>query len=309
MFSERFQCPLCGSSDIVSVYSRRYVGTEVEASLIGKYNSHPREQPFDQRFADSEYVVSECKKCRAYFQKYIPSNDLAIEYYNTWISQHGKPTFPFGEYTHHINEAMILTSLLLRHTGKTSPADLSVLDFGVGRGLFAMAMRACGCRVTAHDIATEREALARSNGMETISPEKIPGSQFDFINTEQVFEHLPEPRDTARLLTSGLNERGVLKISVPYAPWLEKGAFFIDWRASRYGKGSSMPLYPIEHLNYFRRPSMHTMMDSIGFSEVKLSALDELNYAFNWRGARNIMKNIVRPIARTRFRNYFLFSR
>lgn len=309
LFDERSSCPICGSMDVSDVYSKPYVGSEIETFLRGKYDRLPRPEPFETRFRDQQFVVCECRRCRAYFQRFAPTPGLAAEYYDTWIASHGRPDWRFDEYAHRINEALVLTSFLLKHTGKRSPAELSILDFGVGRGLFALAMRACGCRVAALDLSQAREEEARRNGLDIVASDEIPGSDFDFINTEQVFEHLPKPQETAGLLARGLRTGGVLKISVPYARWLETGPVVFDAKASRYGKGSMMFLQPIEHLNYFRRPSLNVMMGDLGCSEVKLSASDELNYAFNWKGMRNIVKNLARPLVRARFRNYLLFSK
>jgi 2-polyprenyl-3-methyl-5-hydroxy-6-metoxy-1,4-benzoquinol methylase len=309
LFEERVDCPVCGSTDVQDIFSKPYVGSEIGDILRGRYERTGRSPSFDDRFAEKDYVICECKTCRAYYQRFAPVADLAVEYYSEWISEHGRPQWPFSEYTHRINEALVLTSFLLKHTGKKSPAELSILDFGVGRGLFALAMRACGCRVSAIDLSTPREDEARRNGLAIAKHEDIPGSEFDFINTEQVFEHLTHPLDTARHLVQGLATGGVLKISVPYAGWLEKGPLFFDWKASKYGKGSIMPLHPMEHLNYYRRPSLQIMMRQQGCREVQMSALDELNYAFNWKGARNIAKNLARPVVRKNFRNYLLFSK
>lgn len=309
MFIERTECPVCAGHKVSTVYSAPYVGSPVEDYLRPRCDRSNGEGSYRQRFAGHEFVVSACSDCNALFQKHAPAPGLAAEYYDTWIAAHGSPSAPFTEYTHRINEALVLTSLLLKRTGKRSPADLSVLDYGVGRGVFALAMRACGCKVSTYDLSSERMETARRNGLAAIEDSEIPGSGFDFINTEQVFEHLPAPRETTAHLVSGLNDRGILKISVPYGRAIESGPFRIDWNAPKYGPYSPMYLQPLEHLTYFRRPSLDKMMAGLGYAQVRLSVADELNYAFNWKGARQIAKNLVRPFIRDRIRNYFLYGR
>ena len=309
MFVARDSCPVCSGNRTEIVYSTPYVGTEVETFLRQKYDRKPRDQTYAERLEGFDFTVLRCVACSALFQRLAPDREFASEYYETWIADHGHPKFPFGEYTHSINEAMTLTAFLLKQTGKSFPNDLWILDFGVGQGVFALAMRACGCRVAAFDLSQARNDTARDNGLTIVEYEDIPDSNFDFINTEQVFEHLDQPRVTASHLVEGLAPRGVLKISVPYAKWLETGHFRIDWNALRYGRHSMMPLQPLEHLTYFKRPSLDIMMKGLGLSRKKPKLSDELNYLFDWRGLRNIAKNLIRPIARDRFRNYFLYAR
>jgi len=43
----------------------------------------------------------------------------------------------------------------------------------------------------------------------------LPDADFDFINVDQVFEHLPYPRATLANLTTKLRAGGVVRISVP----------------------------------------------------------------------------------------------
>ena len=305
LFYERKLCPVCQSADTEQILSEPYVGGGPERILRPKYDRIPREETYQARLSGYDYSILSCLHCRALFQKLAPTPAFAAEYYGSWIAQHGSPKFPFGEYAHAINEALILTDFLLKWTGKAVPAELKILDFGVGMGVFANAMKACGCRVFGFDLSDERVEARAKDGILPVGYDAIEG--FDFINTEQVFEHLPDPLEKAKHLTKGLCEKGVLKISVPFARWLERGPVRIDWSAGRYDRNSYMPLQPLEHLTYFRRPSLVRMMGRLGFEPVRPRIIDELNYAFDWK--RSALKNLARPFIRTRLRNYYLFAR
>lgn len=305
LFVARSRCPVCHSADVETVLSEPYVGAGPESVLRPKYDRIPREVPYEERLNGYDYTILSCRGCRALFQQLAPTPEFAAEYYGSWIAQHGKPRFLLGEYAHWINEALILTSFLLKRTGRESPDELKILDFGVGQGVFANAMKACGCKVYGYDLSDERLEAREREGIVPVKFEAIEG--FDFINTEQVFEHLPDPLEKATHLSRGLTEKGVLKISVPYARWAERGPLKIDWNAGRYARHSYMPLQPIEHLTYFRRPSLERMMASLGFKAVRPSILTELNYAFDWK--RSALKYLARPFLRRWMRNYYLFAR
>lgn len=47
------------------------------------------------------------------------------------------------------------------------------------------------------------------------SPADLESESFDFINSEQVFEHLVEPRQALASLSRALRCGGLLRISVP----------------------------------------------------------------------------------------------
>jgi SAM-dependent methyltransferase len=309
MFIERRCCPVCRSGGVDQVYSEPYVGAGPETVLRPKHDRLARPLGYEERLDGFDYTILACRDCRALFQKLAPDPAFAAEYYGTWIARHDRPDYPLAEYTHHIHQAMVLTDFLLKATGKRIPDELSILDYGVGRGIFAAAMKACGCRVSGYDLSAERMSMIQQEGIEPVGYSDIPGSNFDFINTEQVFEHLPDPLATASHLIDGLSRRGIMKVSVPYAPWLEQGEVAIDWHADRYARNSSMPLQPIEHLTYFRRPSLTSMMRRLGFHIVRPAILSELNYTFDWGGLRKIGRNLLRPFLRNRLRNYYLFAR
>jgi hypothetical protein len=144
-----------------------------------------------------------------------------------------------------------------------------------------------------------------------VEEQAFPGLGAHFINTEQVFEHLPSPLQTGAQLVSALVPNGVLKVSVPYAPWLERdvASIEINWEAATYAPHSPMAVHPLEHLTYFRRPSLNTMAARIGMREVRLRPTEELNYAFYWNSLRSVAKNLARPFLRRTFRNYFLYAK
>lgn len=314
MFTERPGCPVCAGTDTTIVYDQPYTENAIRTYLTNYYDLEQRNFDYDAVFAGHNFTLKLCTACKAITQHLAPDDELSMMVYSDWIDEgDGEEKrlkrYPFSEYTHHIQEAMIITAFLLRYTGKRSPRDLRVFDFGLGWSRWAMAMKACGCEVAGTDLSPPRIEHARANGITVLDYADIPHQAFDFINTEQVFEHLPAPRETARHLVQGLSPQGVLKISVPYTRWLEGRTLLIDWSATRYATRSPMPVAPLEHLNYFQRPSLNVLAAQVELHEVRYSALTELNYAFDWSGPRQMAKNLLRPLGRKWWRNYYLFSR
>src|SRR5690606_17208053 len=98
---------------------------------------------------------------------------------------------------------------------KAAP-EIHVLGFGMGWGFWCLAAKARGFQVVGLELSEERLRFAREQGTEswrTLSDNPI--ANFDFINAEQVFEHIPQPRETLTTLAARLNPGGVVRIAVP----------------------------------------------------------------------------------------------
>jgi SAM-dependent methyltransferase len=111
--------------------------------------------------------------------------------------------------------------------------------------------QAAGCDVTACDVVPELAARFAREGIGFYVPAELPLDAFDFINAEQVFEHLTEPAATLRKLIRSLKPHGVIKIGVPFDRALDAKLLAPDWRAMKSSPASLNAVAPIEHLNAF----------------------------------------------------------
>lgn len=315
-FTQRKQCPVCGSESYQVYFACLYRDDPIRAYLKKKYPAPNEMTPeaYDAVFGDECYQIASCDECNACFQVFVPGEDLLGEVYRNWIGSGKDASDAFaqsGTHTaaHYMAEALKLTKLARRTTGKPSLSALKVLDFGMGRGGFALSLKACFTDVWGFEFAEDRDALGQKLGIQMLALGDIgAGQNFDLINTEQVFEHLPDPLGTAERLSEALAPGGLLKISVPHNRWLERGDMHIDWTAGRYVKHSPMPLSPLEHLQYYRRPSLAKLGTRLGLEEVFIPTKDHLDYAFNWFG-KGAVRNLGRAFFMNRFRNYVIFRK
>ncbi len=97
-----------------------------------------------------------------------------------------------------------------------------------------------------------------------LSWEAIPDRQFDVINADQVFEHLPEPLVTLRQLRRALKPGGLLKISVPDGRSVKRNLGYGDWLATADSPRSLNPVAPLEHINCFTRHVLIVMAAEVG---------------------------------------------
>jgi 2-polyprenyl-3-methyl-5-hydroxy-6-metoxy-1,4-benzoquinol methylase len=260
---------------------------------------------------NATFNLCECKECGLIFQKEIPNEFLMKVLYEKWIDpkkvfdQH-KKTDELSIYTFYAREIATVINYLQK-----VPSELSFFDFGMGWGKWALMVNGFGCESYGTELSEDRINYAISNGINVIEWEEIPKHSFDFINTEQVFEHLPNPLDTLIYLNSALKAGGLLKISVPTANDITRRLKLMDWKAPKGTRNSLNPIAPLEHINYFRRNSLLKMAALAGMKEVVMPMRYKYIFTSNWYRVTRIAKDIFFPMYRNIFKrqNYLFFGK
>lgn len=117
--------------------------------------------------------------------------------------------------------------------------DARILDVGCGYGELLLELRNVGfTRLTGVDPYTSATAEdAQGLVIRKMRLEEIRGEKFDVIMMHHVFEHLPDPIGTLRVVSGLLAERGVCIIRTPVAhSWASRhyGPFWMQHDAPRH---------------------------------------------------------------------------
>jgi predicted SAM-dependent methyltransferase len=131
----------------------------------------------------------------------------------------------------------------------------------MGWGAWALLVKGLGINSYGSELSNIQVENAKLNGIITLNWEEIPLFGFDFINAEQVFEHLNNPIETLIHLSSGLLKGGIIKISVPYASDLDRRLELMDWSAVKWSDNSLNIVSPLEHINCFRKETLYKMAE------------------------------------------------
>lgn len=288
-FEYRASCPACRSEKYFSRYAAAYTQPPLSDYLFDFY-SQLGGVNFES-LTGASYSLCECSHCCLLFQKEIPAQNLMQELYDSWIdpakSFEKHRTKGIENYAQHAAEI----SALGHHLGRR-PAEVTVLDFGMGWGDWLLMAKAFGFRAFGMELSESRLENGRQLGLDTIQWDEGEGIGFDLINAEQVFEHLPDPLETLRGLTKMLRPGGIIKISVPTARRVECRLARMDWRAQ---KGSSLSLNfiaPLEHIQYFRRTSLSEMARLAGTRIIKISFSKQLSSSSGWTSPRGTLRNV-----------------
>ncbi|MES3109511.1 class I SAM-dependent methyltransferase [Sphingomonas aurantiaca] len=295
-FVERRECPACRSQDRVTL-----VDTPLDGPVIGPVvGQYYRIDP--AQLAGGRFFVVECTSCATIYHAQVGGDDLLVTLYDIWLNEVGDPgdkkalawLAAHPRHSRDGHEVMTAAALL-----GAPLRGFKTLDFGMGMGLWAGIAKDLGCDSHGFDLSETRMQDARARGIHTIVYDRIPGSQFDFINTEQVMEHVTEPQAVMETLSRGLRKGGLLKISVPAQG--DVRASLARVRAGEIVASKDiMPVAPLEHVNALSSIGIERLGRSFGLKRVNPTRLERLRFVWNpanWLSTkpRNIVKELARP--------------
>lgn len=275
MFQPRSACPACGGGGSL-IFETSY---RALSPFLSDYYGCPIA-------LDGPYSIRLCGRCGTYYQGEVGTPELLATVYGEWLDG------PDNQVNlRDIGEIRLASAFLKRRVMRT-------LDYGMGRGSWALAAKGLGHSSHGFDYSDELMAKAAAAGIRTEA-----SSGFDFINTEQVFEHLVEPRATARELAGRLAPGGVLKICVPsqrttarVVKRLQSGEPMGRW---------NMALRPLEHLQNFSRRGLRILAAEVGLTPVTPAL------ALEYRTTGRTPKELLRPLYRRwgRAKTYMWFRK
>jgi len=305
-FEKRKECPGCSSERFKTVYLSRYDESPVKDYLLGFYL--PQGMVEFEYLKDASYRLCECENCGLIFQKDVPNDAFMERLYEHWIdpkkalTRHQKENIG---YHLSLEQEIIKIIAFIRK----DPSNLCLLDFGMGWGDWAYEARKIGCDSYGTELSVERIEFARSNGVKVLKWDEIPDHSFDFINTEQVMEHLPDPLNTLRYLKSALKPEGIIKVSVPTANNIRQRLKNMDWKATRGSRNSLNPVAPLEHLNFFTRDALLNMAAEAGMKEIVIPLGLQYKHLHLSGGPKWIARGLLDPLRRNilKSQNYLFF--
>jgi len=292
-FLERPACPACRAKESETLFSGRFTEGSIREYLLDFY---PALGEQDIELLDAApFTLARCDECGLIRQVHAPGEDLLEALYNHWAPSRdeGDHRRPLAYYRAAAQEVMLVLDYL-----RLPPSEVSVLDFGMGWGGWPRMALAFGCQAYGLELAEEPREFARAHGVRVISAEELGEHRFDFINTEQVFEHLVDPLEVLMSLRASLKPSGLVKISVPSAAGIDRELRRPDWAAPKGSKHSLNAVAPLEHLNCFPRTALVRMAASAGLRPIRMPLRVQYAASTNWRPFVGALRNLVKPLYR-----------
>jgi SAM-dependent methyltransferase len=291
VMKRRSCCPGCLSPSLSPIYEEPFSAAAIQGYLLRHYEGQASDAA-----NESSYILARCNSCGLVFQQLVPDESLLDEIYNSWVPgtelERRHRNYSLDEYRYLAEQVQFV----IEHFD-CLPSELHVLDFGFGWGHWSRMAMGFGCRVSGVEFSEERSDHARGLGIEVLELSDLPDGRFRFINTEQVFEHLVEPRAVLQRLIRSLTRDGLIKISVPNAAAslkkLARGSSFAALSPSQ-----QMAVQPLEHINAFDYASLVSLGASVGLKPIRPSFYQLYNSASGLMRLREAARVMIRPIYR-----------
>lgn len=254
--------------------------------------------------ADQAYEIRECASCDLLFQTWMLVGDEAKLIYTADRPDDNPVAIskqPLHALAHNAEEVLVLRQVLAGRIPR-------VLDYGCGWGKFASMALAYGCDVYGYEINTGFAQYCAGRGIKMLMREEIPSRQFDFINVDQVLEHVADPRETLQFLAGSLADGGLIKISVPGSPTLRKIIASSGGNPDRVVRRECIkPLFPLIHVNLFSPRSLRALAASAGMQPYRPPFTIWLGAGQMWNMPRQLNRNLVVPFKRFFQRGTYLW--
>lgn len=297
----REACPICRARASL-LFSWPFASTEL-ASTLDRLPDVVRE-----RFRAENFEVRRCANCDFSFQRVAPDGAEARALYSLHPDESAIRNEISAQKLHWF--AHIAEELLVIRQMVSSPSP-RVLDFGCNWGKWASMALAFGCRVEAVEINVVAANFCAARGIRIVDADRLPESSYDFINVDQVLEHVTDPAALVERLSGALAAGGYLKLSTPHGENLPAA---LD-RAHRQRDASILrpeqidPLEPLIHLNLFSNRSLRAVAGIAGLEVARLPFFKWLGAAQLWNLPRQVGHNLSVPRKRWLGQGTYLWFR
>lgn len=257
-FHARPHCPLCGATKTRSLLELPFTAPPLSDFLQNYYGGRV---PLDALSAGT-YRLCVCETCGAGYQAELLDDAGMEALYETWINAEAsfqkKQTAPLSVRVGYARQC----TQIVKAVGKP-PHEIRALDLGMGWGTWLLMARAFGMQTFGLELSTRRIEHAQAHGLTVVDREDIAADSLDFINAEQVFEHLPDPRADLLACHRWLKVGGWLRIAVP------DGRDVVPRVAAGQWQPDDMPSQPLEHINIFTADSLRRFGQQNGFTPMQ----------------------------------------
>ena len=293
----RTECPIC-ERPAQPVFSRPYSTPALRAMV--------EVSGLADKLASEPYEIRHCTPCHLHFQTMVMSDDELANWYSpprdeaSFLKEIS--TQKLHWFAHQTEEILVLRQVC-------KAAMPRVLDFGCNWGKWSSMALAHGCEVFAVDVNRDAARFCASRGIRMVSLEEAAGLRFDFINVDQVMEHLTDPLTIARRLAGSLKTGGLMKFSTPHNTRLPaKLAAMQASGATGVPNATEIDaLFPLMHVNLFTPHALRTLAQTAGLEEFRQPLLPWLGAGQLWNIPRQLNRNLVTPFKRWLGRGAYLW--
>jgi SAM-dependent methyltransferase len=290
-FVHRPVCEVCGSARAQVLFSTLLTDPAVWGFLTEHYGG----RVCADEVAGALYEVLACEACGFVWQAYVPDEALTARLYDEWISAE-ESRARRSETDEALRKAFSWQIAGIAPLVGKRPGETNVLDFGAGWGTWCAMAQVAGYNVKGVEISQRRIEHARARGVQMVSSlDELGAWRADYVNVEQVLEHVRQPAATMAGLASVLAADGVVRVSVPNSSGVRRAL-----AAPGYAAGKDA-VQPLEHINCYTPAVLRRLGRQAGLRPLRRAGL--LLDGRRWRaGVRAAVGTAYRAWLRVRGR-------
>ena len=167
---------------------------------------------------------------------------------------------------------------LIKNIFKKKNEEISVLDFGAGWGFWLNYLKKNNFDVCAFEVSETRIDFLKKSKIKIITDIENTESKFDFIYSEETFEHISDPKETLVNLSKILKENGFIMLRFP-------SSFLFKFRLNKKYKPNTDCAHPLEHINLLKKKSFENMILDTNLEIINFKS--KFNFSL-----RNFLKDI-----------------
>lgn len=267
-FAARYKCPACHAQAVNELYMAGLTSPPLRDYLEAFYG--PQGGIEMTELEGGNCVLLECIGCGLVFQRDVLSDELMDRLYEKWID----PVRSLAIYEAETGVSHVLAQVrqiadLIGFIDRP-PLQIKALNYGMGWGHWCQLAMAFGMSVYGHELSPSKVESAARKGVKNLSPQELSSQTFDFINADQVFEHLPEPLETLKALVQSLKPDGLIRIGVPDGWNIKERLKSANWAVAKQANNSLNAIAPLEHINCFNHHALVNMARMAGLEPISI---------------------------------------
>ena len=245
----RNSCPACTNKRMKEIFSLPYNSQK----MIDFLSSYYKGTIDIEKLYGRDYKLLECKNCNLIFQEQIPNNKFSYELYEKYIDKDDSLKKK-NDYEIKYHKKLSYEMKLIKNIFKKENEEISILDFGAGWGFWLNYLKKNNFDVYAFEISETRIDFLKKNQIKIIPDIVNIDNKFDFIYSEETFEHIPDPKKTLINLSKILKEDGFIMLRFP-------SSFLFKLKLNRKYKPNTDCAHPLEHINLLKKKSFEKMIE------------------------------------------------
>ncbi len=252
----RTYCPACKGKDFKKLFSLPYQSEKIASFLNNYYKNLIKISSLDTH----EYNLMQCLECNLIFQEQIPDDQFSENLYEIFIDAN-ESLSKKDDFNKKFRKKLSFEMQLIKNLFKKDKKDISILEFGAGWGFWSKHAQNYGYKVSAFEVSKKRIDFMKKNNINVISNLTNHNIKYDFIYSEETFEHISHPKDTIIDLSKLLTKDGFILLRFP-------SSFLFKSKLNKNYVPTSDCAHPLEHINIYNKKSFVGMLKNTNLKSI-----------------------------------------